>query len=212
MKTIELVNPELIEILDKWMDFYNENCPQPLPMDERRFGDRDMDYYCSEEYLREVQAKGEDHKGPPEFAKVCDFHLTHGVPKEVRRESMKTCADLSAWLCAKFNAVHVYYPAGGFMSWHNNWDCPGYNILMSYSDGCGFFKHLDEDGNVVTIHDPVGWNVKIGYYGGKDETPYWHTAGSRGPRQTFGFVIPDEYLWKQMVADIDMSEYPLLDF
>ena len=125
---------------------------------------------------------------------------------------MKTCADLSAWLCAKFNAVHVYYPAGGFMSWHNNWDCPGYNILMSYSDGCGFFKHLDEDGNVVTIHDPVGWNVKIGYYGGKDETPYWHTAGSRGPRQTFGFVIPDEYLWKQMVADIDMSEYPLLDF
>ena len=72
MKTIELVIPELIEILDKWMDFYNEYCPQPLPMDERRFGDRDMDYYCSEEYLKEVQAKGEDHKGPPEFAKVCD--------------------------------------------------------------------------------------------------------------------------------------------
>ena len=44
MKTIELVNPELIKILDKWMDFYNENCPQSLPMDERRFGDRDMDY------------------------------------------------------------------------------------------------------------------------------------------------------------------------
>ena len=60
----------------------------------------------------------------------------------------------------------------------------------------------DRDGKVVTIHDPVGWNVKIGYYGGKDETPYWHTAGSRGPRQTFGFVIPDKDLWEDMVEDI----------
>ena len=77
MKTIELINPELIEILDRWMDFYDKNCPPSLPMDERRFGDRDMDYYCSEEYLREVQSKGDDHKGPPEYAKVCDFLLTH---------------------------------------------------------------------------------------------------------------------------------------
>ena len=87
MKTIELKNPEIIDILDGWMDFYNNNIQQPVPMDERRFGDRDMDYYCSEKYLREVQSKGEDHKGPPEYAKVCDFHLTNGVDKELRRES-----------------------------------------------------------------------------------------------------------------------------
>ena len=201
MKTIEKINPELLDILDDWMDFFNDHNKEPLPMDERRFGDRDMNYYCSEEYLREVQSKGDDHKGPPEYAKVCDFHLTHKVPKEIRQKSLEVCRDLSAWLCAKFNAVHVYNPAGGFMSWHNNWDCPGYNILMSHSDGVGFFKHV-EDGEVVTINDPVGWNVKIGYYGGKDEDPYWHTAGSRGPRQTFGFVIPDKDLWESMVEDI----------
>ena len=31
---------------------------------------------------------------------------------------------------------------------------------------------------------------------------HWHTAGSRGPRQTFGFVIPDKDLWESMVEDI----------
>jgi len=45
MKTIELKNPEVIDILDRWIDFYNDNAKEPLPMDERRFGDRDMDYY-----------------------------------------------------------------------------------------------------------------------------------------------------------------------
>jgi|TARA_B110000908_G_C10263473_1_gene461231 hypothetical protein len=201
METLKVVNPELLDILHEWMDFYDEHSfDNDLPLDERRFGDRGMEYYTSEEYLKEVQSKGLDHKGPPEFAKVCDFHNTHGVNKELMRKSLSTCAELSAWLCAKFNAVHVYYPAGGFMAWHNNWDVPGYNILMSHSEGTGFFRHV-KDGKVETITDPVGWNIKIGYYGGKEE-PYWHTAGSTGPRQTFGFVIPHKGLWEDMIKDI----------
>ena len=58
MKTIEKINPELLEILDGWMDFFNAHNKEPLPMDERRFGNRDMDYYCSEEYLKELLFSG----------------------------------------------------------------------------------------------------------------------------------------------------------
>ena len=52
------------------------------------------------------------------------------------------------------------------------------NILLSRSDGNGFFKHL-EDGEITTIDDVSGWQVKVGYYGGKTEDPYWHCVGSR---------------------------------
>ena len=41
-----------------------------------------------------------------------------------------------------------------------------------------FFKHL-EDGEITTIDDVSGWQVKVGYYGGKTEDPYWHCVGSR---------------------------------
>lgn len=200
MKTI-LINKELSKILDEYIAWFNKKDFE-LPLDERRFGDNDMNYYCSEEYLNEVMSKGKDHKGPPEYAKVCDFHLTTDVPLEAKRKSLDFCKSLAAYLGAKFTAVHVYYPEEGFMSWHCNWDCPGYNILLSHSDGGGFFRYL-EDGEIKTIQDSSGWSAKVGYYGGKDEEPYWHCAGSTSPRQTIGFVIPDKTMWEMMVEDIE---------
>lgn len=200
MKVIS-INEELQKLLDDYIIWFNKKNFE-LNYDERRVGDRDMEYYCSEEYLKEVQSKGKHHKGPPEYAKVCDLQLTANVPQEARAKSLDFCKNLSAYLGAKFTAVHVYYPEGGFMAWHCNWDVPGYNILLSHSDGGGFFKHV-QDGEIQTINDPAGWSAKVGYYGGKREEPYWHCAGSNSPRQTIGFVIPDKTMWEMMVEDIE---------
>lgn len=198
MKTLSNINPELMDILNGWSEWFDYR-EYDLPLDER--GEQDMEYYCSDEYLEEVMAKGKKHMGPPEYARVCNLHTTAGVPSELRKKSLELSKQLADWLCAKYNAVHVVYPQNGFMSWHNNWDCPGYNILLSRSDGNGFFKHL-EDGEITTIDDVSGWQVKVGYYGGKTEDPYWHCAGSRGRRETIGFVIPDKSFWQEMVNDI----------
>lgn len=197
MKVIP-INEELSKLLNDYISWFNKQ-DFDLPMDERRMGDGDMDYFCSSEYL-DLVMENEDHKGPPEYAKVCDFQLSNGVPKKARLKSLDFCKSLAAFLGAKYTAVHVYYPEGGYMSWHNNWDCPGYNILLSHSDSGGFFKYL-KDGSIQTIHDPAGWSAKVGYYGGKDD-PYWHCAGSTSPRQTIGFVIPDKDMWEMMVEDI----------
>ena len=92
METLKVVNPELLDILHEWMDFYDEHSfDNDLPLDERRFGDRGMEYYTSEEYLKEVQSKGLDHKGPPEFAKVCDFHNTHPRKRKQTRSRPHSC-------------------------------------------------------------------------------------------------------------------------
>ena len=54
------------------------------------------------------------------------------------------------------------------------------------------------------MQDPGGWCCKVGYYGrGREpDKVYYHCAGSREPRITFGFVIPHLELWRNMIEDI----------
>ena len=200
MQTIDKINPELISMLDNWTDWFDNQNYGSLVTDERRHGEHDIDYYCGDDYLHSVMYNDSNHKGPPEYAKVTDFHNTHGIPDELRTKSLELSTELGDWLGTKYTAVHVLYPVGGFMSWHNNWDCPGYNILLTRCDGQGFFRYL-EHGKVKTIDDDIGWQAKVGYYGGPDN-PYWHCAGSRGVRETIGFVTPNQAMWEMMVEDI----------
>ena len=99
------------------------------------------------------------------------------------------------------------YPENGFMGWHTNWNASGYNILLSYNteEGGGFFRYLDPiTKEMVTLWDPKGWSVKVGYFGRRSEPDkvFYHCAGSRSKRLTLGYVIPHEDLWKSMVEDI----------
>lgn len=160
---------------------------------------------CSDEYLAEVQAKGRDHKGVPEIATATSFQHDMNVPANYREESKRINKELIDYLGAKFSAVHVFYKPEAFMSWHCNWDCPGYNILLNYNEGDGFFRYQDPiTKEVINMPDPKGWSCKVGYYGSHEEEDsiYWHTAGSYSPRITFGFVIPHKEMWEMMVEDI----------
>lgn len=207
MKLLNNINEELLTILNEYRAWFDEQDDHELLIcDERRVQGHTLESATSEEYLNEV--KKDSHKGTPEVALVSDFHLTPGVPKKYRDKSLELCTNLAAYLGAKFNAVHVYYPKDGFMGWHNNWDCPGYNILISYSEGDnGFFRYLDpETQEICSMEDIPGWSCKVGYYGGKKEDSslhYWHCAGSTTPRQTLGFVIPNKEMWEMMIEDIE---------
>lgn len=194
------INQELHKFLDDYISWFNKK-DFKLPTEENHKDGLGMDYYCSKEYLDTVIEQGKDHRGPPEFGITCSLQRNTNVPEDARLKSLEFCSSLSSYLGAKYTAVHVYYPPNGFMSWHCNWDCPGYNILLSHSDGGGFFRYL-EDGEIKNTQDPAGWSVKVGYYGSKDETPYWHCAGSTSPRQTIGFVVPDKNMWEMMIEDI----------
>lgn len=211
MKLLKKMSPELLVILDEYKKWFDQaiNCGHGsliLPVDEKRIEGHTLESATSTAYLESVMK--DTHQGIPEVALVTDFQYTPLVPATFRKKSSELCDELTAFLGAKFNAVHVYYPRGGFMGWHNNWDCPGYNILISHSpDGNGFFRYRDVDTKeIVTMEDKIGWSCKVGYYGGKEESEdvhYWHCAGSKSPRQTFGFVIPHKEMWEMMIEEIE---------
>jgi hypothetical protein len=114
---------------------------------------------------------------------------------------------LIGFLGAKYGAVKMYYPKEGFLGWHNNANAPGYNIIMSYTEnGGGYFEYEHPiSKEIVRLQDPGGWTIKVGYFGGHDEPDqvFWHAAKTDEPRLTLAYVIPDAWMWEEMIADIE---------
>ncbi len=207
MKLIEgNYNPELMGILDEFTEWFFEQDLSQLKF--RGVPDSD-DHFVSADYLKKMQAR--DHEidtkaiGFPTEVYGIDMMMQQ-VPEHLRKRVNKVNIDLNSWFGSKFCAVQMYYPKGGFMDWHNNANCPGYNILFSYNrEGDGFFRYQDPiTKKIVTMQDPVGWSAKVGYYGSWNEPDkiYWHCAKSNSDRLTFGYVIPDFNMWQMMIDDI----------
>lgn len=207
MKILEEINPELIAILEPYMQWFFDTDYENLPVHKN--GDwiaHNSETASARKYLQEVMSDA-SHKGPPELSKIRDLQAGPDIPDEHRKKSSEINDTLVKFLGAKFSAVHVFYMPSDYMGWHNNWDCPGYNILINYNpEGKGWFKYYDKrEDEIITLHDTPGWSAKVGYYGGKHESEdlhYWHCAGSDSPRHTFGMVIPDKDMWEMMVEDI----------
>ncbi len=212
MKFSNSINPELLEILMPYTEwFFSQTDLDSLREPDRRRG-FDIDSGTSEKYMNEIVGKDGEHEGYPETAFCCDIGMVDSVPKHHRDMQQKLNRELISFLGAKNNAVHVYYPENGFMGWHTNWNASGYNILLSYNteEGGGFFRYLDPiTKEMVTLWDPKGWSVKVGYFGRRSETDkvFYHCAGSRSKRLTLGYVIPHEDLWKSMVEDISGVDF-----
>jgi hypothetical protein len=162
------------------------------------------EYHTSEKYLELVDK--ESHEGFPEEVHGIDLATTYEISIDYRDKLRELDAVLNPIFASKFNAVKMYYPKDGFMGWHNNWNCPGYNILLSYTQtGNGFFRYRDPvTKEIVTMNDEPGWTVKAGYYGDKheDDKIYWHCARAYEERLTLGYVIPDENMWNMALEDI----------
>lgn len=202
MKEIDRpLNPELQKILYGFSDWFFS---QDLSLVKMNGKPDEKDYYTSLEYLETINK--EKHIGYPEITHGIDMINSEGLPLSWRDPVVKANNDLNAYLGSKFCAVNMYYPAGGYMGWHNNHNCPGWNILLSYSpNGDGYFRYIEPiTQKLVSLHDKPGWFAKVGYFGGNSEPDklFWHCARAYSPRLTFGYVIPDEEIWTMMVSDL----------
>lgn len=210
MKSINIENKYLLGILNGFIDeFMQIERGEKLMLGSKK---HTAEYACSTEYLEVMQNKKVD--GFPETTWGTDLHLNladlisrRRVTQEFGRVVEDMDRELLSWTGSRFNAVKMYYPKTGYMGWHHNANCPGYNILLSWSkDGTGYFRYQDPiTKEIVTMNDTPGWTCKVGYYGAWHETDriYWHCANAEHEeRLTLGYVIPHEGMWEDMVDDI----------
>jgi hypothetical protein len=201
------ISDELLEMLTPYSDwFFKQDLEwlNKLSKDNPKNTDS-LDNALSSQYLQAVLDMDGRHEGYPEISKSYDFNQG-GLPGEFQDKYNELTNKLVTFLGARNQAVHVYYPKQGFMSWHNNWNAHGYNILLSYTEGGGgFFKYRDPvTHEIVEMLDKPGWTCKVGYYGrGREpDKVYYHCAGTYEPRLTMGFVVPNLDMWRCMIEDI----------
>jgi len=146
--------------------------------------------YTEEEYLRECLS-GSKIIGAPvkHFAQPIrkmvssDPHIWEGFQQKVKYDFAKD-------LGAHTSALLSYYPPGGYVGWHTNWDANAYQILFTWSDGKGYFRYYDQKKDeIVHLPDVKGWQCRH-YYFGSDKEPEnlcWHSAYSGGERITLAY-------------------------
>jgi hypothetical protein len=206
MICVSVQNRQFLTLLDDYIVWFKQHYISDLPCTIRIESNNGMKYYCSNEYLQRVTSTEMQHSGTPEFVSICSLQKTFGIPKLIRDKSNEISSNLCFFLGAKYVATHIYYPPSGFISWHTNWDCPGYALLLSYSEKeGGFFKYI-EKGNIITILDEPGWTIKSGYFGTKGDRELWHCAGSTMPRHSFGFVFSNKYMLDMALQDLVITD------
>lgn len=220
MRSINLQNPTIINRLNQWNEFCFSH-DRSMMQDKNRQEVYKAPYResVSKEYLFDLMKKkpgkgdiSEYHEGYPESMYGVDmprFWKDGFFNKMWCDQVFSLIDDLNSMLVCHFNALAAYYPPGGYIGWHNNWNCPGYNILMTWSaTGEGAFEYWDhESQSIVTMPDKAGeWTAKVGYYGGweePEEKHFWHCAYTECERLTFSYVIPDRDMWLDMIEDLE---------
>lgn len=236
MRQVLTLPTDLLTLLDEYKDFVINNRPDKnLPnwktkgkfMREGR-----PEYSTSLECLKSMPVESHDGFPPDSFgydlnAPTLQKTLQNEqLPREEREwirkyieMSDKLDDTLGAYIGYKFCALKMFYPEDGYIAWHTNWNVPGYNCLFTWSDGSGYWRHLDSsqekegslmpnpDEKLVHLQDKDGWHCKLGYYGEKQEHNriMWHSAYG-GPRITLGFVVFDEHIWEDIVEEITAAE------
>jgi hypothetical protein len=99
--------------------------------------------------------------------------------------------DFAAEIGAHTSALLSFYPKGGFVGWHTNWDANAYQVLFTWSKtGDGYFRYLDKKtGEIVTVQDKPGWQCRHYYFGNKHEEDLhcWHSAYAGCERITLAY-------------------------
>lgn len=152
------------------------------------------EYYCSEEFLRECLTG--DLVGAPHR------HYAQPIAKMVRADpekwgdyTQRVKYDFAAEIGAHTSALLSYYPPGGFVCWHTNYDATAYQVLFTWSDGNGYFRYYDmEKDEIVHIPDVKGWQCRHYYFGPENEPENlcWHAAYSGGERITLAYKFVGE--------------------
>lgn len=190
---VTIRNPEFKEILDSFVEdfFSHDNYEDPAYWVYSEEKDRSNgEYFCSEEYLQ-------DCLGRDTLVGVPDRHWAQPISKMVRVDDkwkpfmQRVKYDFASEIGAHTSALLSYYPPGGFVGWHTNYDATAYQVLFTWSEtGDGYFKYYDkEKDEIVTIQDVPGWQCRHYYFGPENE-PHnlcWHSAYAGCKRITLAY-------------------------
>ena len=227
LRHVEVNNPELLEILNEYsklhtMQGFEENCHL-----SSKQAIRQRDFYVGPKHMDEIVGQGTGHEGFPDELVGYNFKLSdkaHMMFEQdadplFKRDMTLHLRDLNDkmmnFLSVKHNALAAVYPPGGFISWHNNANAPGYNLIFSYSeDGSGYFEYIHpETKEVVRSQDQAGtWTCKAAYFGhyGQDDQIMYHAASTDDWRCTVSYVFDhsDESiaLREMVLTDIESVE------
>ena len=222
MAEIKIRNKELLSTLDSFVDemFQNKtyNDPQCFTYVEKADMERG-EYYCSEEYLKDCLSRDKLIGAPDRYFATPIAKLVRAYPDQWSDYMQKVKYDFAADLGAHTSARLSYYPPGGFVGWHTNYDANAYQVLFTWSKtGDGYFRYKDKDGTIVTEQDVSGWQSRHYYFGAEHEVSdhCWHSAYAGCERITLAYkfvndggkqnTVKDEqarYLRDLLIEDIE---------
>lgn len=217
IRDINIQNSEFLDILNEYKDvLMQRDTPDGDPQVAREMpishkDQTDAEKWVGDQYMHEIISMGDKHDGFPKVLKGFTGlkHETDDTRGKVIKDASRTLnSKMLEFLSARNNALNACYPPGGFISWHNNANAPGFNIICTWSEtGEGWFDYWDLDKKErVRIPDHPGWQAKMTYFG-----PYWkpddlcyHAAYTDCYRITVAFVFAEaDNFWEEVIEDIE---------
>ena len=216
VRDIDLKNQEFIDILNEYKDVLlhreNEN-DEPYIAKELSisFKNHKAEDYVSDEYLKDIISQGRSHNGFPAVLRGfvgLKWEETQHKNTVIKNATKTLNSKLIEFLSCRNNALNACYPPGGFISWHNNANAKGYNIIITYSEtGDGWFDYWDlEKKERVRIQDKPGWQAKMTYFGPYEDPDKlcYHAAYTDCYRITVAFVFAEaDEFWQEVIEDLE---------
>jgi len=205
INTAVIKNEEFLTLLNRYSDLIQSI--KDVNKVAIKCKNKKMEDYVSEEYRNSIIEMGRGHEGFPEVLK--GFNIDTGFESEDPEETERIVrkynsinVDLENFIGCRNRALSSGYPPGGFISWHNNANASGYNIILTWSEkGDGAWEHVDpKTKERVVIPDVKGWQCKYGYYGryDDDDKVLYHCAYTNCLRMTIAFVFNRDETGKNM--------------
>jgi len=216
VRDINIQNSEFLDILNEYKDILlkrEEGDDTPLIAKEIPIAhkDEEADPWINDEYMHDIIKMGRSHDGFPKVLKGFSGLKHEGNDmrgKVIKDASRVLNTKLMEFLSCRNNALNACYPPGGFISWHNNANAKGYNIIITYSEtGDGWFDYWDiEKQERVRIQDKPGWQAKMTYFGPYDNPDKicYHAAYTDCYRITVAFVFDEaDEFWEEVIEDLE---------
>tara|TARA_B100000287_G_scaffold72055_1_gene63671 strand:- start:67 stop:699 length:633 start_codon:yes stop_codon:yes gene_type:complete len=147
-------------------------------------------------------------KAVSSYAKDYGMEAPHGNNLE---EIQQIYTQLSYELGAHHGALCLYYPPGGYQSWHNNNQTPGRNVLFSWSkEGDGAFLYYNPlTGVKEEYQDKQGWNCRslkfIDLVDSDEEGFSWHAMWTNCERISIAFVLHETEMMRELFEEFDFQ-------
>lgn len=207
LKKYEIKNQNVLALLEDFRYTYRE-LYQPEETNallfERMLGK--ADYYTGKRFMQVIIDEGEEHDGAANTS-VCypikpeHYFGTH--PEEYGKTWRNLDAQFKEELGVRCSALSTLYPPQGFIGWHNNANASEHNLIFTWSEnGDGWFRFIEPStGEIITVQDEPGWNLKAGYFGayGSEDVVY-HCARTECWRMTLSYTLGHDFnFWQDCI-------------